>query len=192
MYLRFSWFPRFELRSGQWLDLVSRDRPVRLCNPGAAERSVAWRLTYYTIAGYIHFTTDHWIGEGIFFTPFEASATPVFGRPPILKESGMNVRILSVVLACFPAAAEAASFNCAHAFLPAEETICGDANLGQLDEKTAGLYFLIVGSSPPQPTLDEVKGPLRVVAQGPARIVRVPPLEEPQQAIAPARLPATA
>jgi uncharacterized protein len=69
----------------------------------------------------------------------------------------MNVRILSVVLACFPAAAEAASFNCAHAFLPAEETICGDANLGQLDEKTAGLYFLIVGSSPPQPTLDEVK-----------------------------------
>ena len=70
----------------------------------------------------------------------------------------MNVRTLSTVLVCFPvAAAEAASFNCAHAFLPAEETVCEDVNLGHLDEKTAGMYFLIVGSSPPQPTLDEVK-----------------------------------
>jgi uncharacterized protein len=82
----------------------------------------------------------------------------ILDRPPILKEKGMNVRILLAVLACFPAAvAEAASFNCAHAFLPAEETVCEDANLGQLDEKTAGMYFLIVGSSRPQPTLDQVK-----------------------------------
>lgn len=54
-------------------------------------------------------------------------------------------------------AAEAASFNCAHAFLPAEETICGNANLSKLDEQTAGMYFLIVGSGAPQATITEVK-----------------------------------
>ena len=70
----------------------------------------------------------------------------------------MNARILSAAFACFSAAAaEAASFNCAHAFLPAEGTVCGDAKLGQLDEKAAGIYFMIVGSSPPQNTLNEVK-----------------------------------
>lgn len=53
--------------------------------------------------------------------------------------------------------AGAASFNCAHAFLPAEETICGNANLSKLDEKTAGLYFLIVGSEAAQATIDQVK-----------------------------------
>ncbi len=70
----------------------------------------------------------------------------------------MTFRLLSLAFAFFSAtAAEAASFNCAHAFLPAEETICANTNLGQLDEKTAGMYFLIVGSSPPQDTLNQVK-----------------------------------
>jgi uncharacterized protein len=43
---------------------------------------------------------------------------------------------------------QAASFNCQHAALPAEIAICGNANLSKLDEQTAGLYFLIVGSAP--------------------------------------------
>ena len=70
----------------------------------------------------------------------------------------MKIRTLTAALACLPAgAAEAASFNCSHAFLPAEEAVCDNPNLSQLDEKTAGMYFLIVGSSPPQTTLTEVK-----------------------------------
>jgi uncharacterized protein len=70
----------------------------------------------------------------------------------------MKIWILSVTVACFSAAAaEAASFNCAHAFLPAEETICGNANLSKLDEQTAGMYFIIVGSGAPQATVSQVK-----------------------------------
>ncbi len=65
----------------------------------------------------------------------------------------MNIRLSSLVLACLAAGgAQAASFNCAHAFLPAEETICGNTNLSKLDEQTAGMYFLIVGSGAPQAT----------------------------------------
>ena len=55
------------------------------------------------------------------------------------------------------AGASAASFNCAHAMLPAEQTICGNANLSRLDEQTAGMYFLIVGSGAPQATISLVK-----------------------------------
>lgn len=70
----------------------------------------------------------------------------------------MKSRLLSAALACFSAgAAEAASFNCAHALLPAEKTICGNANLSKLDEQTAGMYFLIVGSGAPQATMNGVK-----------------------------------
>jgi uncharacterized protein len=70
----------------------------------------------------------------------------------------MNIRLSIVALACLSAgAAEAASFNCAHAFLPAEETICHNANLSKLDEQTAGMYFLIVGSGAPQTTISQVK-----------------------------------
>ena len=70
----------------------------------------------------------------------------------------MKIRLSVLALACLAAgSAGAASFNCAHAFLPAEEAVCGNANLSQLDEKTAGMYFLIVGSGPPQDTLDQVK-----------------------------------
>jgi uncharacterized protein len=52
---------------------------------------------------------------------------------------------------------EAASFDCRQAQLPAERTICGDANLSRLDEQTAGLYFLIVGSGGPADTIARVK-----------------------------------
>jgi uncharacterized protein len=69
----------------------------------------------------------------------------------------MKLRLSVFVLACLSAGSSAAaSFNCAHSFLPAEEAVCGNANLSQLDEKTAGMYFLIVGSSPPQDTLSQV------------------------------------
>ncbi len=70
----------------------------------------------------------------------------------------MNVRSIAFVAAFLATGtAGAASFNCAHAFLPAEETICGNANLSHLDEQTAGMYFLIVGSNPPKATLTQVK-----------------------------------
>lgn len=54
-------------------------------------------------------------------------------------------------------AAQAQSFNCAHAVLPAEIAICGNANLSQLDEQTTGMYFLIVGSGAPAATIALVK-----------------------------------
>ena len=70
----------------------------------------------------------------------------------------MRIRLTVLALAWLGTGmSHAASFNCAHAMLPAEETVCGDANLSKLDEKTAGMYFLIVGSSPPQATLSQVK-----------------------------------
>lgn len=70
----------------------------------------------------------------------------------------MTVRATAFVLACLAAGgAQAASFNCAHAMLPAEQTICGDANLSRLDEQTAGMYFSIVGSGAPQATVSLVK-----------------------------------
>lgn len=70
----------------------------------------------------------------------------------------MTIRATAFVLTCLAAGgAHAASFNCAHAMLPAEQTICGDANLNRLDEQTAGMYFLIVGSGAPQATVNMVK-----------------------------------
>ena len=70
----------------------------------------------------------------------------------------MTVKVIAFALGCAAAgAAEAASFNCAHAMLPAEQTICGNANLSRLDEQTAGMYFLIVGSGAPQTTVTQVK-----------------------------------
>jgi uncharacterized protein len=67
---------------------------------------------------------------------------------------------LSLVLAScafLGGTAEAASFDCRQAQLPAERTICADTNLSQLDEQTAGLYFLIVGSGGPADTIARVK-----------------------------------
>jgi uncharacterized protein len=57
--------------------------------------------------------------------------------------------------------AKAASFNCAHAILAAEEAICGNSNLSRLDEQTAGMYFIIVGSGAPQATINQVKASQR-------------------------------
>jgi uncharacterized protein len=57
--------------------------------------------------------------------------------------------------------AQAASFNCAHAVLAAEEAICADAQLGRLDEQTAGMYFLIAGAGPPAATMQQVKASQR-------------------------------
>ena len=57
----------------------------------------------------------------------------------------------------FTPAAQAASFNCQHAALPAEIAICDNPNLSQLDEQTAGMYFLIVGSGAPAATVAQVK-----------------------------------
>jgi uncharacterized protein len=51
----------------------------------------------------------------------------------------------------------AASFDCQSAVLPTEKTICADANLGSLDERTAGTYFIIVGSGAPADIIARVK-----------------------------------
>jgi uncharacterized protein len=51
----------------------------------------------------------------------------------------------------------AASFDCARATLPAEKAICGNANLSSLDERTTGMYFIIVGSDAPAATVAPVK-----------------------------------
>ena len=52
---------------------------------------------------------------------------------------------------------QAASFNCAHAALPAEITICGNGQLNKLDEQTAGMYYLIVSSGAPAATVQNVR-----------------------------------
>ncbi len=64
-------------------------------------------------------------------------------------------------LALTQAPAKAASFNCAHAILAAEEAICGNDNLSHLDEQTAGMYFIIVGSGAPKATISLVKASQR-------------------------------
>jgi len=53
--------------------------------------------------------------------------------------------------------ASAASFDCRNATLKAEKTICGDANLSSLDERTAGMYFLIIGGGAPPELVAQVK-----------------------------------
>jgi uncharacterized protein len=79
----------------------------------------------------------------------------------------MNFRPFAFALVSFAALgailtpAKAASFNCAHAILAAEEAICGNSNLSRLDEQTAGMYFIIVGSGAPQATINQVKASQR-------------------------------
>lgn len=85
------------------------------------------------------------------------SAVSIFGRL-VARRGEMKIRMLAATLACSAiSGAEAASFNCAHAVLSAEQTICGNANLSKLDEQTAGMYFLIIGSGAPQTTISEVR-----------------------------------
>ncbi len=69
----------------------------------------------------------------------------------------VRTTLFALALACAAGTVQAASFNCAHAMLPAEQTICGNTNLSRLDEQTAGMYFLIVGSGAPQATVSQVK-----------------------------------
>jgi uncharacterized protein len=74
-------------------------------------------------------------------------------RPPALAIAALAIG--------FSVPAEAASFNCEHAILAAEEAICGNANLSRLDEQTAGMYFIIVGSGAPKATINQVKASQR-------------------------------
>lgn len=71
----------------------------------------------------------------------------------------MKARLAAALLCCLAATsvATAASFNCEHALIAAEGAICANANLSKLDEQTAGMYFLIVGSGAPKATVSEVK-----------------------------------
>jgi len=72
------------------------------------------------------------------------------------------IAVASAAAALYASApVKAASFNCAHAILAAEEAICDNANLSRLDEQTAGMYFLIVGSGAPKATVSEVKASQR-------------------------------
>ncbi|MGV3491994.1 MAG: lysozyme inhibitor LprI family protein [Devosia sp.] len=67
---------------------------------------------------------------------------------PLLVGGGVALQVAPV---------QAQSFNCAHAVLPAEIAICGNANLSRLDEQTTGMYFLIIGSGAPAATIALVK-----------------------------------
>lgn len=71
----------------------------------------------------------------------------------LLAAVGMLIAMASLA----SSKAEAASFDCRRAALPAEKTICSDANLGSLDERTAGMYFQIVGGGAPAATVTRVK-----------------------------------
>jgi uncharacterized protein len=53
--------------------------------------------------------------------------------------------------------AEAASFDCRRAILAAEKAVCTDDNLGSLDDRTAGMYFRILGSGAPASTITRVR-----------------------------------
>lgn len=64
---------------------------------------------------------------------------------------------VAILFAIAPTHAQAQSFNCQDASLPAERTICSNANLSHLDEQTAGMYFLIIGSGSPADTVAQVK-----------------------------------
>jgi len=77
----------------------------------------------------------------------------------------MNFKPAALAIAAlaigFSIPAKAASFNCEHAILAAEEAICGNANLSRLDEQSAGMYFIIVGSGAPKATINQVKASQR-------------------------------
>ena len=71
--------------------------------------------------------------------------------------TALSCFLLAFAVVAPPTGANAASFNCQHAFLPGEQAICSSANLSRLDEQTAGMYFLIVGSGAPAATVSQVK-----------------------------------
>ena len=56
--------------------------------------------------------------------------------------------LAATVLFVLPSqAAIAASFDCRQASIAAEKAICGNPNLSQLDARTAGMYFTILGAT---------------------------------------------
>lgn len=65
--------------------------------------------------------------------------------------------LASAAMLWMPSPARAASFACGRAALPAEKAVCGNANLSGLDDSTAGMYFLILGSGAPAATIARVK-----------------------------------
>ena len=56
-----------------------------------------------------------------------------------------------------PSVGHAASFNCKAAATPTEKAICGNNQLSSLDDQTSGMYYTILGASPPAATLSAVK-----------------------------------
>jgi uncharacterized protein len=84
--------------------------------------------------------------------------------PSIISPNRKLANLLLAASALFilpSAAASAASFDCAKASIAAERTICGNANLSQLDARTAGMYFTILGNNTPAATLAQVKNAQR-------------------------------
>ena len=70
--------------------------------------------------------------------------------------------LAATVLFVLPSqAAIAASFDCRQALIAAEAPICGNPNLSQLDARTAGMYFTILGSNLPPSRLAQVKNSQR-------------------------------
>lgn len=61
------------------------------------------------------------------------------------------------MLVVLPPPASAASFDCRKASIAAEKVICGNANLSQLDTRTSGMYFTILGNDLPPSKLAQVK-----------------------------------
>jgi uncharacterized protein len=80
---------------------------------------------------------------------------PTTNRSRVNRGSLLLAVSTLLVLTCD--AASAASFDCKKASTAAERTICGNANLSQLDARTAGIYFTILGSEVPASTLGQVK-----------------------------------
>jgi uncharacterized protein len=77
-------------------------------------------------------------------------------NPGKFKGAGLLLAA-SVLFVLSPESGNAASFDCKKASVAAERTICGNANLSQLDARTAGMYFTILGSDVPASILLQVK-----------------------------------
>jgi len=81
----------------------------------------------------------------------------LFNIRSTFRHAWMLPAVLSLVSLPFDLAS-AASFDCSKASIAAERAICNNTNLSQLDARTAGMYFTILGSDLPVSTLAKVKG----------------------------------
>ena len=90
-------------------------------------------------------------------TPFQIQGykMPTITRSTLSRASLLLAASTLLFLMCD--AASAASFDCKKASIAAERAICGNANLSQLDARTAGMFFTILGSDVPASTLGQVK-----------------------------------